>query len=428
MKNYLFFLLISAVLLSSCNPNKSITLVFTNPTDFPRENEVIALTYGEVEELIGPFKQDQWPLFISGPDTLTTQFIDYRGDALPEEILLEISLSENESKEINVLWVDESQYPEFPRKTSIHFARLGDPSEDLDTATRVQTVKTEQTSVIYQMEGPGWENDKVGFRNYFDLRNGMDIFGKKTPALLLMNVGLNNPSGVSQNFDFTGSYHEPADWGMDILKVGNSLGAGAIALETGDSLYRIGDNGKGTYKKLYEGPLRSEFIFSFPEWEAAGKVRNISQYISITANQYCYKSTLSLADDEPDATFITGVVNMHSHELIRTEPGNDHLAFITLDKQAEDGNYLGMAIMVERDQFIAWDQTSGLASSISDAQGNITDTYYVKLKTEPGHPSQYRFYAFWETTDPGFKDLETIKSILEHDALVIENPLVIAEK
>ncbi|MBK7700210.1 MAG: DUF4861 family protein [Saprospiraceae bacterium] len=43
-----------------------------------------------------------------------------------------------------------------------------------------------------------------------------------------------NSVGIHEN------YHEMQDWGMDILKVGNSLGAGAIGLIIGDSLFRIG--------------------------------------------------------------------------------------------------------------------------------------------------------------------------------------------
>ena len=39
------------------------------------------------------------------------------------------------------------------------------------------------------MEGSAWENDLVGFRNYMDQRNGMDIFGKTTPDMVLDQCG-----------------------------------------------------------------------------------------------------------------------------------------------------------------------------------------------------------------------------------------------
>ena len=39
-------------------------------------------------------------------------------------------------------------------------------------------------------EGPGWESDKVAFRFYLDWRNGIDVFGKKTPGIVLPFVGM----------------------------------------------------------------------------------------------------------------------------------------------------------------------------------------------------------------------------------------------
>jgi len=42
---------------------------------------------------------------------------------------------------------------------------------------------------IVAYEGPGWESDKVAYRIYLDGRNALDIFGKKTPDLVLSKVG-----------------------------------------------------------------------------------------------------------------------------------------------------------------------------------------------------------------------------------------------
>ena len=67
-------------------------------------------------------------------------------------------------------------------------------------------------------EGPGWESNKIGYRLYLDWRNAIDIFGKKTEAMVLPKVGLDG-------FD---SYHEMSDWGSDILKAGKGIGIGSI--------------------------------------------------------------------------------------------------------------------------------------------------------------------------------------------------------
>jgi hypothetical protein len=421
MKTIQLFIFSGILLISACKQNQTTVLTFTNPIDEPRINEVVEFTFDELEMLIGSFIPDKFPLFISGNDTLVAQFINYQGDSLPEEILIKITLEPKETREVAIQWIKKDDYPEFPVKTSLHFARHEDPSHDLENETRLQTTKTQETSSVFQMEGPAWENEKVGFRNYFDLRNGMDIFGKRTDKMVLMNVGLNEKTSTVGNLNFEESYHELNDWGMDVLKVGNSLGAGAIALEINDSLYKVGDNGYGTYEKLYEGPLRSEFRFSFPDWEANGEIHKITHYVSITAGEYAYKSTLFLQETGDNEYLVTGIVNKHSDSLIQVNAGQNHLAYFTHSQQAEDGSYLAMAIMTPKDQFIAQEATA------DDGLG-ITETYTVKMKTQTGNPSTYRFYALWERSDPHFSDPEIIKAILHSDALKMENPVIVSEK
>ena len=47
------------------------------------------------------------------------------------------------------------------------------------------------------------------------------------------NVGINADGAVEDN------YHVMADWGRDILAVGNSVGLGGYALIAGDSSYNF---------------------------------------------------------------------------------------------------------------------------------------------------------------------------------------------
>ncbi len=416
MKVTIKILFFTIFLVSSCQSDREGLMKFINPLDSQRENEIISLTLDELETFTGEFVENKRPLFVSGADTLITQFINYQGDDLPEEILIEISIPANDFREVRVEWIEKESYPDFPAKTNLHFALHQDPGKDLDSANRLPSVKTEVTSEVFQMEGPAWENEKVGFRNYFDLRNGMDIFGKTTSEMVLNYVGLKKDVEKPRHFNFDTSYHEMSNWGMDILKVGNSLGAGAVALQIKDSLYRIGDNGRGTYEKLYEGPLKSEFRLRYPDWEAAGKVRDIIQDISIEAGKYCYRSSLFSKDVESNVSFVTGIVNTYSEEFIKYEAGENHIAFLTHSRQAEDGNFLTMAILVKKEDFAGTDETQ-------NTREGITETFYVKLNTKTGKTTNYRFYAFWATENPDIRDLNTVKSILNRDALEIENPI-----
>ena len=107
---------------------------------------------------------------------------------------------------------------------------IGDLSQD---GVQVQNLTTppgfKQGDKLVAYEGPGWESDRVGYRLYLDGRNAIDIFGKRTTELVLSDVGRGE------------DYHAMADWGMDILKVGNSLGSGGFGIYKNGEVIQIGD-------------------------------------------------------------------------------------------------------------------------------------------------------------------------------------------
>jgi hypothetical protein len=89
---------------------------------------------------------------------------------------------------------------------------------------------------------------KFGYRFYRDWRNASDIFGKKMPEMVLQNVG-------QDGFD---SYHEMADWGMDILKVGESPGMGSLAVWRDGKANRASQTGRVTCAIVANGAVRSQ--------------------------------------------------------------------------------------------------------------------------------------------------------------------------
>ncbi len=408
MKNTILNLILITTILTgmSCNRQPRITLLFSNPTETERAGEVVVFDNNQLTNLIGEFPENKLPLFMTGKDTLTSQFIDLDKNDIPEEILVEISLLPNEAKEVPVKFLETENYPDFSYKTNLRFAAKTDLETELTTAERVQTTDTQITSTVYQMEGPAWENDLVGFRNYFDLRNGMDIFGKRTSVMVLDEVGLGD------------NYHELSDWGMDILKVGNSLGAGAIGIEYNGKLYRIGDKGKGTFERVYEGPLRNEFRFDFPDWKMESVEYYTNHYISITSGQYAYKSNV-YADGLPEnADIVAGIVNMMSDELY-IERTSRHVILFTHSVQAEDGKYLAMALIIPEKYF----KGEGTAP---DSGPGIIQTYYAKMGLNGQKEAVFHFYSLWETTDARFSDFEYVREHLINEALKLNNPVMVS--
>jgi len=94
-------------------------------------------------------------------------------------------------------------------------------------------------------EGPGWESQMVGYRLYLDGRNAIDVFGKKTGDMILKQVGRGD------------DYHQIQPWGMDILKVGASLGSGGFGVYEDGEAVQIGPAAQFSAKILKNGPQMS---------------------------------------------------------------------------------------------------------------------------------------------------------------------------
>ncbi len=76
------------------------------------------------------------------------------------------------------------------QRTHLRFCRATEPYDTAWGDLRMKTNDTKFTVPVYQMEGPAWENDIVAFRNYYDARNGIDIYGKRVNEMVLDSVGL----------------------------------------------------------------------------------------------------------------------------------------------------------------------------------------------------------------------------------------------
>lgn len=264
-----------------------------------------------------------------------------------------------------------------PRKTNIRMARIDDDGHwnELTEATRDPDHLGQIMPPVYQSEGPMWENEHVAFRLYFDERNGIDIFGKRTEEMVLDSVGIDE------------NYHELQPWGMDVLKVGNSLGAGSIALMIGDSVYRLGDVANEHFRILEEGDERSRFLLDYDGWEVAGRTLDLDWEIGITSGTWGYTSSVTLTGLRGDEELLTGIVNLHS-DTVYTEQRADRFVLYTYGPQAELDRLLGMAVSVDRSDLL------GTGEFLPD-DSPIGSTYYVRLRLTDGQPTSYRFSAGW---------------------------------
>ncbi len=388
-----------------------VSVSFQNPSDFKRNTETIVLSRNKVVELIGEIPENTIPLFKDTTGTpLLMQADDLDGDNQWDELFIVTDFNANEKKKTTIEFVSPTELPQIKPRTNIRFARK--PENENETYTELTEAEYETSSVDnrpsqnFQMEGPAWENEFVAFRNYFDDRNGADIFGKRITEPVLDKVGINQ------------DYHKLQDWGMDVLKVGNSLGAGAIALYVNDKMYKIGAKSPRKYKQIADGPLRSILEFSFDSCIAADQVYKVVHRISIATGTHCYKSEVTISDFNQEKDLVTGIVNKKSDSLIVTNHNSNYISLATHAKQSENDDLLGMGLLIKKDVFIENGETP-------DEGDGITETYYARLKIQNDKPVCYRFYTVWELQDAKFQDTQEFIKLLQSDADKLANPIVV---
>ena len=403
MKTITFLSLLLLAALSSCDSNPGISLQVHNPMDQPRPDATFLLSRGEISGWT-TIPANELPVLkdLNG-EFIPCQADDVDGDGSWDELYALCDLEAGALQKILLEFIPAEEYPEFSIRTNLHLGDVRDGYRKLNRADRLEGVSyhnyADITGATFQMEGPAWENDLVGFRNYFDQRNGMDIFGKTTTAMVLDKVGIEGEP----------SYHEPGEWGLDVLKVGSSLGAGGIGYLYNDSIYRLGDNGSGTYEVLFRGPQRSRFELNYSPWMLEELKLRVNHQIEIAAGRRYYQGMVSYHGSEIPLPLVVGIVNMKSEKLHVIKLNQHYTALYTLDEQSEDGSLLAMALVVPGDYLKETGKTK-------DSGEGIIQTYFAVLDASPGEAVPYRFYSLWEKEDPRWRSPKEIESYLKTEA------------
>ncbi len=405
-------LLVIGVLVSSCTTEKSTSIILENTSDKTRIDAGITISREEISSW-AEISDELLPALMNPDSTFVpSQVDDLDGDGTWDELFVVTDLAGKEQKEVTLAFYERSAYPATAVRTNIRFANKKNNYKEVTSGTRETHAVNTITGEVWQMEGIAFENDYVGFRNYFDQRNGMDIFGKLINSMVLDEVG----AEVYPN------YHDfDPEWGMDVLKVGSSLGSGSIAYLYNDSLFRVGDNGIGTCDILVEGPLRSIFQFKFSDWDMDGTTINVTHTISIQAGTFYFDNEVSYSGIEEEPEFVSGIVNMKSEELFEVEAIAGHKAFYTHDLQAEDTTLLTMAILVNEDGF------AGTSETPESGKG-ITQTYCIHQHAKTNDPVSFRFYSFWEMQNDKWADPKACEEWMIQDAAFKDNPVRVSLK
>jgi len=252
-------------------------------------------------------------------------------------------------------------------------------------------------SWFLRYEGPGWESDKVGYRFYLDQRNASDVYGKTTTDMVLQQVGLDG-------FD---SYHHIQSWGMDVMKVGKSLGIGSIGAIANGKITRVETTDSIDSRITENGNVYSSILTNYYGWKIGEKKHDLQSRITIHAGTRLTHQFLTLTNDPEN--ICTGIVKDKKAVLLSNKGDASNFGYLaTYGKQSlnGDGDELGLAVF-----FRAADVVEFTEDEFS---------HIVKLKPTAGKV-EYYFLGAWVLEPNGIKDQQQFETYLKQVASELAN-------
>ncbi len=413
-----------ALVAMSCHQDKK--LVLTNLLDQSRTDEVIVLDRATIEASFDVPGKNMVPVVKNGEDYIPSQLDDMDGDGNWDELAFLVDVQEQGDVLLTIDYVSINAYPEFDKRTNL---RLG-IDQGNHTFKEVDHYFAPDSSqgfnIIAQGESVSWENDKMGFRCYFDVRNIKDLFGKLKPDLILDKI--HTPE--------LGSYHVLADWGMDVLHCGSSLGAGGLAMLENDSLYRLGSTDVYEYQKIVEGPVRSVFDLKYEGWDVAGQKLSTVERVSIYPGKYWFQSDVTVSGFSGEKQLVTGIVtSMLKNEPYQIDAGA-YKVIATLGVQSLNNDELGMAVMAKADEVTRIDRTSNANfyelgyKTVHEKKFSqvISETYYMAQKIVNDTPARHFFFSVWGLENSKWKEISEFEKYISNEAQKLDSPIVVAIK
>lgn len=182
---------------------------------------------------------------------------------------------------------------------------------------------------------------------------------------------------------------------MDILKVGNSLGAGGLALESNGNIYRLADADSTFFQLIGSGPIRSIIELNYHGWDIEGQKYKLTERISIWAGSWGYQSEVTMDPIPPDSRFVVGMVNLKDPAMIRPMNFEDKVIAVSHARQSENEDMLGMAVSVPKEAFWRLDKSP-------DEGEGITHSWMMMAKPDANGQLAYQFFAGWEQSNALF--------------------------
>lgn len=406
----LHFYLFSLFMYYSCSPNKggqqesqAFTVVVNNNSELVREEVLISIDAKSVSDYLPEAQLNEMTVF-DGNQEVQSQLSN-------DNYMFMVNLLEPKEAKKYTLRRKTSQDPvqSFPKRTQAELSikkggyfenqkYIGGEFENI-TYLRIPDEHTDHSFFI-RYEGPGWESDLVGYRFYQDWRRATDVFGKKTNQMIMQHVGLDG-------FD---SYHEMQPWGMDVLKVGSSLGLGTLATFNEGKALRIDKTDSVRCEIIENGMIYSAIESNYFGWKVAGKSVDVESVLSIHAGSRLTHHEIRTSGQLDN--MCTGIRKDKNASLFTEQGDASKWGYIaTYGVQSLNNDNLGLAVFFSNDLF----------------KGFTEDEHSHVVKLNPGSGMlDYYFLAAWEGENNGIQDEKAFMNYIKKTAKELANPVRIS--
>jgi unsaturated rhamnogalacturonyl hydrolase len=341
---------------------------------------------------------------LNGDAVLPSQTIDSDGDGALDGLLLVSDFTPAEIKSFTISDDPAIAKPAGKKYTQAEISikeggqwkgkeYVGGTFKNVDRVT--PPAQSTDHSYWIRYEGPGIESDKVAYRIYLDWRNGFDIFGKKTSDIVLQNVGL----------DGYDSYHLNSDWGVDVLKVGKSLGMGGFGFWNGKSVDLVSAVDTRDAFITNNGDLYSGFKINYNGWQINNQKLDLAAHFSMQAGSRLVNVKLKTSEQlpnlaiglvkHPGTTFIEGPQNISGYAWT-------YVASWGKQSVSGENDHLGMAVIFRRDD---------------RSKQTQDENSYVSVMKDKGGELEYYFLAAWEHELGGIKTEADFKAYLDREVV-----------
>jgi hypothetical protein len=260
-------------------------IVIKNPLNVDREFETVELSKNKLDLESSDVLENIRIRELGTTEFLVSQCVDENGDGISDVLLFQPKIKALATNKYELI-------------------------ENADMKTKDPIIYCYSRFVPERTDDYAWENNKVAFRTYGPiaqkmvedkikggtLTSGIDAWLKRVEYPVINKWYEKYTTG-------TGTYHKDTGEGLDNFHVGASRGIGGVAVKV-DSTYYFSKNFT-TWKTVTTGPIRTSFVLTYADWDAAGNKITEVKHISLDYGSFLSKFEIDITGTNKLSTGIT---------------------------------------------------------------------------------------------------------------------------